>query len=183
MRIELASNNSIVIPWRFALLFALAFGVLMGAFEASRGTAFERFIVEDALLKPTNRLINVLWPADHVELVGRTFVSGTTRMHVTRGCEGVEMFLLLSAAIIVYPASAKRRLVGLLLGFVLAYLLSAARLAALVYTLRHAPNTWESLHGLVLPLAPVLAIAWYFLRWSSAVNDAQERAMPASNAA
>ena len=126
----------------------------MGAFEASRGSGFERFVVEDVILRPTAGLINLIFPTDHVELVGRTFVSGGARMRVTRGCEGVEMFLLLSAAIVAFPASLKHRLKGLSIGFVLAYILSLARLTALVYTLRHAPDAWEALHGLILPLAP-----------------------------
>ncbi len=154
----------------------IVFAILTGAFEASRGSAFERFVVEDVLLMPTNRLINFFSPEDHVELKGRSFVSGATKMNVIRGCEGVEMFLLLSAAIIVYPATMARKLAGLSIGFVLAYLLSVARLMALVYTLRHAPNAWESLHGLILPLAPVLAIAWYFMLWSSASGERRSAA-------
>ncbi len=154
-------------PFGFGLKFIIGFAILMGAFEASRGSGFERFVVEDVILRPTAGLINLIFPTDHVELVGRTFVSGGARMRVTRGCEGVEMFLLLSAAIVAFPASLKHRLKGLSIGFVLAYILSLARLTALVYTLRHAPDAWEALHGLILPLAPVLVIAWYFLRWSS----------------
>lgn len=154
-------------PLGFALQFVIIFAILMGSFEASRGSAFERFVVEDVILVPTVGVINLMLPADHVELVGRTFVSGATRMHVTRGCEGVEMFLLLGAAIVAFPASLTRRLQGLSIGFVLAYILSLARLTVLVYTLRHAPDAWEALHGLILPLAPVIGMAWYFLRWSS----------------
>jgi exosortase family protein XrtM len=159
--------NSKIIPSRFALTFVIAFAILMGSFEASRGTAFERFVVEDLILTPTVRLNNFLFPEDSVELVGRTFVSGNAKLNVTRGCEGIEMFLLLTAAIVAFPASRERRLIGLLIGFVLAYVLSIARLIALDYTLRHAPAAWESLHGLVLPLAPVIVIALYFLHWSS----------------
>jgi exosortase family protein XrtM len=154
-------------PLGFALKFIIGFAILMGLFEASRGTAFERFVVEDLILRPSTRVMNVLFPTDQVALAGRTFISGAAKMHVTRGCEGVEMFLLLSAAILAFPASLKRRLQGLSIGFVLAYVLSVARLTVLVYTLRHAPGAWESLHGLILPLAPVIGMAWYFLIWSS----------------
>jgi exosortase family protein XrtM len=169
-------------PLRFGLTFIVAFAILTGAFEASRGSAFERFVVEDMLLMPTNRVINFLSPQDHVELKGRSFVSGAYKMRVIRGCEGVEMFLLLSAAIIAFPATMARRLRGLAIGFVLAYALSVARLTALVYTLRHAPDAWESLHGLILPLAPVIAIACYFLLWSAS-SGGQNRAARTADAA
>ena len=166
------------LPLRFALVAGVAFAVLVGAFEACRGSSVERFLVEDMILAPTARLIDLLWPADHVTLIGRTFVSGPTRMNVTRGCEGVEMFLMLGAAILAWPGDLPRRLSGLVAGFVLAYCLSVARLMALVYTLRHAPRAWESLHGLVLPLAPVLVMAWYFFRWSAPPTGIDRPAQP-----
>ncbi len=164
-------------PLRFALGATLTFAILMGSFEASRGSRFEHFLVEDVILAPTERLMTLLWPADQVVLSGRTFISGASRMNVTRGCEGVEMFLLLAAAILCWPASLASRLRGLGLGFLLAYALSIARLATLVYILRHAPRAWDSLHGFVLPLAPVLLITWYFWRWSDA-SGANDEATP-----
>jgi exosortase/archaeosortase family protein len=78
------------------------------------------------------------------------------------------MFLLLIAAILAFPAGLKQRLRGLLVGSMLAYVLSVARLMLLHYILRYNPKMWETLHGLVLPLGPVVLMALYFLRWSAA---------------
>lgn len=152
---------------RFGIKFAVGFALLLGAFEASRGSAFERFVVEDLILVPTTHLINAVTPNEHVRLIGRTLSSRDSNLHVTRGCEGIEMFLLLIAAILAFPSSWRRRLQGLLLGAILAYVLSITRLMALHYILRYSPAAWESLHGLVLPLGPVILMALYFLRWSS----------------
>jgi exosortase family protein XrtM len=160
-------NTFIRSPLGFALKFMALFAVLMAGFEASRGSAFERFVVEQVILGPTVAIINVLSPSEHVDLVGRTIASPASRLHVTRGCEGVEMFLMLVAAIIAFPASLKRRLQGLAVGAVLAYALSVARLCALHFILRYSPTAWEALHGLVLPLAPVLLMALFFMRWSA----------------
>jgi len=139
----------------------------MGSFEASRGSAFEHFVVEDLILVPTANLINAVTPSEHVALTGRTIVSAGANLHVTRGCEGVEMFLMLAAGILAFPATLRQRVRGLLLGSVLAYLLSVARLIALYYVLLYNPSAWEALHGLVLPLGPVILMALYFLRWSA----------------
>jgi exosortase family protein XrtM len=152
---------------RFAVKFVVFFAVLAGAFEASRGTAFEIFIVEDLILLPTTALINTVTPDEHVELAGRTIASPGANLRVTRGCEGVEMFLLLAAGIAAFPASLRRRVQGLLFGATLAYLLSVARLMALHYILRYSPTAWEALHGLILPLGPIIVIALYFMRWSA----------------
>lgn len=161
-------------PLRFGLGFLIIFGLLTAGFEACRGTAFERAVVEDGILVPTVGLINVLTPAEHAVLAGRTILApGSTRLHVTRGCEGIELLLMLVAAIVAFPASLERRAQGLVLGAVLAYSLSVLRLLALHYTLRYGPGAWEALHGLILPLAPVVLMAFYFLRWTSASSTAQ----------
>jgi exosortase family protein XrtM len=157
-----------VSPLRFALGFLVLFALLTGAFEALRGTALERFLVEDLILQPTAGLIDALTPAEHVQRVGRTLLSPYgPALHVTRGCEGIEMFLLLIAAILAFPASWRRRAQGLLWGALLAYALSSARLLLLYYILRYRPALWEALHGLILPLAPVVLLALYFLHWSA----------------
>ena len=160
---------------RFALKFVIAFALLTGTFEASRGTAFERFVVEQGILVPTVDSINSLTPQERVKLIGRTIASPDgSSLRVTRGCEGIEMFLLLIAAILAFPASFQRRVQGLLMGAALAYILSLIRLMLLHYILRYSPSAWEALHGLVLPLAPVVLMVLYFLHWSAlpAARDA-----------
>ena len=158
-------------PFRFGLVFLVTFAVLVASFEATRGSAFERFVVETLILRPTTSLIDLVTPAEHVVLVGRTLESPYgSSLHVTRGCEGVEMFLLLTAALISFPTSAARKAQGLLWGSLLAYVLSIARLMSLHYTLHHTPELWEMLHGFILPLVPILLMALFFLYWSSSVQ-------------
>jgi exosortase family protein XrtM len=162
-------------PLRFGLTFVIAFAILMGAFEASRGTAFERFVVEDLILVPTTAIINVVNPSERAALVGRTIAYPGANLHVTRGCEGIEMFLMLVAGILAFPATWKHRFRGLLFGSILAYALSVARLMALHYVLRYSPSAWEALHGLVLPLGPLVLMAFYFMLWSARGSSAIAR--------
>jgi exosortase/archaeosortase family protein len=154
----------------FALKFILCFAALYGAFEASRGSAFERFIVEDTILEPTVTLINVLTPGEHARLSGRIIESPGANLRVVRGCEGIEIFLLLGAGIAAFPAGASQRMRGLAVGALIAYVLSVTRLMALHYILRYDPTAWEALHGVVLPLAPIIVISLYFMRWSAAAR-------------
>jgi len=174
--------RSAATPLGFAVKFVLCFAVLFGAFEASRGSAFERFVVEDMILVPTTDLINVVTPREQAQLAAdRVISSPGSNLHVTRGCEGIEMFLLLVAGIIAFPASGRQRLRGLLIGSILAYVLSITRLMALHYILRYSPEAWQALHGLVLPLAPIIVIALYFMRWSG--GGTQNPLPPAARAA
>ncbi len=150
----------------FAAKFLLIFALLMGAFEASRGTAIERLLVDDGVLVPTTALIAEIAPGEHIDLVGHTIRSPTSRLNVTRGCEGIEVVLLLFAAVLAFPASWRARTEGLGIGLAVAYGLAVARLVALHFTLRYAPGAWEALHGLVLPLAPIVIVTLYFMHWS-----------------
>ena len=75
------------------------------------------------------------------------------------------------SAIVAFPANLPRRLWGLLVGSLLAYGLTIARLMTLHYVLRYAPQTWEALHGFILPLAPIALLSLYFLHWSATPNQ------------
>jgi exosortase family protein XrtM len=174
--------NSGPTPLGFALKFIICFALLYGSFEASRSSAFERFVVVDLILVPTTALINVATPNEHAQLApGRVISSPGSNLHVTRGCEGIEMFLLLVAAIVAFPSNWKHRFQGLLFGSILAYVLSIARLLALHYILRYSPGAWEALHGMVLPLGPIILMALYFMGWSA--GGVQRRLTPAPRAA
>ncbi len=166
----------------FALKFIVCFAVLMVAFEASRGTAIERFLVEDCILKPTVALVHVVAPHEPIRLAGRVISSPSSHLRVTRGCEGVEIFLLLVAGIVAYPASLRAKTQGIVIGFVVSYVLSVLRLIALHFTLRYSPGSWEALHGLILPLGPLVIITLYFIHWSgkTPLRDAVVRASDAS---
>lgn len=69
------------------------------------------------------------------------------------------MFLILAAGVLAFPTGWIARLQGLAIGFTLAYVLSIVRLFALHLILRHHPGAWEALHGLVLPLGPIIVIS------------------------
>jgi exosortase family protein XrtM len=141
--------------------------LLLTAFEASRGSAFERFMIETCTLAPTVQLIDVIRPDERVRLVGRTLSSPGSNLRVTRGCEGVELLLMLVAGVLAYPASTAWRAKGLILGGALCYGLSVARLLTLHFILRYSPSAWQTLHGLILPLAPIVLIGLYFMGWSA----------------
>lgn len=151
----------------FALKFVAYFAVLMTAFEACRGSPVERFLVEDCILKPTVGLVHIVAPREPIQLDGRTIASPSSHLRVTRGCEGVEIFLILVSAIIAFPATWRAKAVGLTIGCALSYALSVSRLLALHFTLAYRPAAWESLHGLVLPLGPIVLVMLYFIHWTA----------------
>lgn len=154
----------------FAIRFALYFAGLMAVFEACRGTVIERVLVEDCILQPATALVRWLSPDAHIELIGRTITSTAAHLRIIRGCEGIEIFLLLVAGVLAFPAGWRARIHGLVIGFALAYLLTLSRLVALYFTLSYRPGAWEAVHGLVLPLGPIIVITLYFMYWSGRIQ-------------
>jgi exosortase family protein XrtM len=161
---------------RFAFIFAGVFALQFAAFEASRGSHFEKIVIEDLVLTPAAALINWLAPAEAVHVDGRSLTTSNSVLRITRGCEGVEMLLLLTAGILAFPASMRHRMRGFCIGLFIVYALTIARLILLHFSLRYSPHVWDLLHGLVLPLGPVLLIALYFLHWSAADSKMAQRA-------
>jgi exosortase family protein XrtM len=153
-------------PGAFALRFALAFGLLMAGFEATRGTDFERFVVDGLFVAPAAATVNVLAPGTRAAAEGRAIASPEARLRVLRGCEGIETILLVVAAVLAFPATWRQRAGGLIVGVVLGYALSIGRLAFLFLSLRYFAATYEWTHGLIAPLVPVGALALFFLAWS-----------------
>jgi exosortase family protein XrtM len=165
----------------FGLKFVVIFALLFAGYEAARGSRVEEFLMRTIVLAPTAVIINRTGPTPDVRVEGRNLISPGSNLHVTRGCEGVEMLMLLAAGILAFPASAGHRARGFLIGIALVYLLTLTRLALLHFTLRYSPGAWDALHGLVLPLGPVAIVALYFLKWSAPMTPVAvpDRGVPA----
>jgi exosortase family protein XrtM len=155
----------------FGLKFAVIFGLLFAGYEAARSLPVEELLMHTIVLAPTAAIINRLSATPDVRADGRNIISPGSNLHVTRGCEGVEMFMLLSAGILAFPAGVRRRIRGFLIGVALVYALTLARLVALHFALRYSPGAWDELHGFILPLGPVVLIALYFLHWSAPADS------------
>ena len=160
---------------RFALRFLVGFVLLVGSFEAVRGTGLERFLVEDLVIRPAAAVIHTLTPGEGVSVQGRTLASPRASLLVTRGCEGVEIVALLIAAIVAYPVSTKQKLLGALAGLMLAYVLSVGRLVALYYAFEYHPESWETVHGAIAPLVPVILVGLFYSRWTNWASATRSR--------
>jgi exosortase family protein XrtM len=159
-------------PLGFGLRFIVLFALLMGGFEALRGTGVERALIDQGVLQPARAAIVVLAPSEPVTLDGRTLVSPTSRLRILRGCEGVETLFLLAAAVLAFPAPVRAKVRGLLAGGILAWGFSVLRVVGLYFALRYRPDLWEPAHGLIAPLLPMAGIAGYFVWWSRSPTHA-----------
>lgn len=146
-------------------VFILLFLVQVALWNAARGTAIERVVIDVATVRPGAALINALWSGEQVRAVGHRLVSPHARLSVLNGCEGTECVFLLFAAVLAARARARATLPGLLGGLTLVWGLNQARIAALYYSFRFERSWFELVHGYVAPLAVVVVSGLFFLWW------------------
>lgn len=92
-------------------------------------------------------------------------------VRVANGCSGVEAVILLTAAMLAFPATARARLVGVLLGGALLLGVNVLRVLSLLYVGVHRPDWFDFIHLhlwdlLILLDSVLLFVLW--VRWSGA---------------
>jgi exosortase/archaeosortase family protein len=105
------------------------------------------------LADPTVRVLGA-------ELVGRTSLT------IAKNCDAMDVNLLLTAAMIAFPAPWKRRLLGIVAGVGLLSVVNVLRIVTLYQINIHAPRAFEFVHAEVFPLAMVALAVGAFGLWS-----------------
>jgi len=151
--------------WVSAMLFLGLFTLLQSGWHAARGTAIERFVIDQATVRTAAWLIESLAPGIGVQATGSRLRAPGGGINILNGCEGTEVFFLLASALLVSPIRWRARLTGLLAGGVLVFVLNQGRVLALFHAYRLDRELFDTLHGLVSPLLLIVATAAFFLIW------------------
>jgi len=133
-------------------------------YQAGRGTALERTVIDVATVKPSVWLINQISGQEQVKAQGSSLVSPKARLSVLSGCEGTESMFLLIAAVLAFRSPWSRRLAGLTLGIMVVYLANQVRIVALYFALRHDHALFAALHGYIAPTL-IIAVGCIFYLW------------------
>lgn len=156
-----------------AALFLALFFLLQYLYQGSRGTWVESLLIDRMTVAPSAALIGWFAPREGVSARGHQLVSPHVTLSVLNGCEGTEVMLLLAAAMLAFGTGWRHKLLGIVLGGGLVYLLNQARIAGIYYCLRIEPALFEAVHGYVAPTFIVAAAAMFFLYWVSRVAQRQ----------
>lgn len=127
--------------------------------------------VNDAVVVPfTGLLVKV--SAAILRAVGEPVVtSGTVirsalfAVDVKNGCNGIEAALLLVAAMLAFPASAKARAAGIASGLLAIQLVNLFRIVSLFWLGAHRRDVFELFHAAVWQTLLILLAVGIFLAW------------------
>jgi exosortase H (IPTLxxWG-CTERM-specific) len=171
--------------WRRAknpvLGFVLVFGVLLLVLygltltRAFRKELFPAYLTLNA--RVSSAVLNVLGQS--------TAVSGTSiqkpgfAIDIRRGCDAIDPIILFCSAVVAFPMSWKKKILGLVLGAIVLALLNLVRIISLFFIGAYYPSAFDMMHGevwqaLFILLALVFWAVW--IQWAMAKETALRHA-------
>jgi exosortase/archaeosortase family protein len=118
---------------------------------------------------------------DDAVVVKGAIILGRFPMHIVMECTALDAQALFAAFVISFQATGVQKLLGLVSGISLLWLLNALRIVVLYFIGLHWPATFRAMHEEVLALAFVAAALLAFALWTRWVALAQGRSSGATN--
>jgi len=123
------------------------------------------FVVHHLTTGGSSRLINLITPQENTRTQNEYLISGSFKLKIARGCEGIEGVIILLAAILAFPAGIKFKSMGVIVGVFVIYSLNLFRVAGLYYTLKYKPGLFDMMHIYVGQTLIILVAFLYFIIW------------------
>ncbi len=146
-----------------AIGMLVVFIALNGVWMLVREHPLAFWLVQQLTVSPTTWLINLLTPEVGAQMVGHSIKAAGGGINVLYGCEGADLLMLTSSALLATHLSWRHKLQAWLILAPVVWLINVARLTALFYANRFDKDWFAALHGTVGPLVIVLLIGSLFL--------------------
>jgi exosortase family protein XrtM len=148
--------------YRFIAIFAAIFALGQLAVVTSR-----TYVTDWLVAAPAGHTLAALFPSDGVSVAGNQISSQRVRLNILPGCEGTELFLLLCAGVLAFPARWPAKLWGLVAGLPLAFVLNQLRVVLLYSVVRDHSSQFELVHAYVAPTAFVVCLGMFYWWWTA----------------
>ncbi|HEV8335444.1 MAG TPA: exosortase H [Candidatus Polarisedimenticolia bacterium] len=165
---------------RFVLLFASY--LLVGNLLLLLPPVKNRFVGPWTMLNARWAVAMAGWGGEEFQAVGSFVDVGTGGLSVKPGCNGVHALILCIVAILAFPASWGRRLMGVGLSTAGVFGLNLIRLVNLFYVARYFPERLEFFHVYVWQTLIALLAFGIFLGWGRFLATSPSNAPAAQGA-
>jgi exosortase/archaeosortase family protein len=161
---------------RFLARFALIAGALLTAYyypydERGLVAALRRLYLA-AYAHLAGGAISLFDPSIRVE---GTRIQGRVGFEFAMSCDAMDVLCLFAAATIAFPASWRRRVLGLGAACVVVVLANIVRIVGLYFLGVYAPSRFALFHMQLFPLAIVILAAGGFIVWTRSAGPANGR--------
>ena len=110
--------------------------------------------------------INSISPNAHARAELNSVKSPRAQLDIVRGCDGSGVLFIVAAATLAFATSFKRKLVGVLLGTILVYVINQIRIVGLYFVVANKIEWFPFLHTYVAPTLIILLVCIYFSWWT-----------------
>ena len=153
-------------PWLGLALWLLVYAASLTIYN------YQYHRTQDVLIRrlqvnPSLAMLKWMLPGERLDATATSIRSATLEVQILRGCDGVEAWLLVVTALLVFPLPWSRRLQGILLGTALVWTLNIARIVSLFQIALRHPDWLDLAHGLIWQTIVVLAAAAFVLVWTA----------------
>jgi exosortase/archaeosortase family protein len=150
-----------------AAIFLAVFGSLQLSWNAFSDSSFHDVVIEGGVVAPAAFVAQQLTPGLGIQAHGISLRDDSQgSLNIVNGCDGTEMLFLLLAGFAAAPLRARARLLGMLLGIPVVYVLNLIRILTLLYAHESSMALFDLLHGVVTPALVVIALTLYFYAWT-----------------
>jgi exosortase family protein XrtM len=157
------------------LVCFVAFYVIIQAAHYAMRPYTEPFFVVMLHVQAVARIINFITPAEASYVQGKIIWCGNTGLEMVEGCDGIEGFILIAAAICAFPASLKRKVVGIVVGLGVVYLFNLTRIVSLCYLIKYHPDIFDIMHSYVGQTFMVIIGLMVFIIWAVKFADNEKK--------
>ena len=133
---------------------------------------FREVIYNQGLVAPCTNLIHWIFPDERVSAVENHLVSSRADLEIVRGCDGAGALFLVIAAILTFPATFRRKLIGLGLGILLMYGLNLVRITGLYFLIAYQRDWFPLVHTYLAPTLIILLACLFFAWWAFGTSRA-----------
>ena len=164
-RIFIKANKKAI---QFIFLFILFFFIGQVAYHVAEPYT-KQYIIPKGIAEAGSTLINLLTPQEKTVVKGELIQSGSFTLRIAVGCDGFEALLIVVAGIVAFSSMGWRtKLLGVLAGSFIIYLVNLLRIIVLYYTSKYKPAIFEMMHVYVGQTFIILIGCLFFLYWINA---------------
>lgn len=154
-------------PVRFVAGFVAVYAALHALYFAVPDHVLREGVHYYAIVAPVAGLIRLTVPQEPVTAVEGTLSSPLAKLSIVRGCDGAGVAFLLIAAVLAFPASLKRKLLGVIAALALTYLLNQLRVGGLYFVAAYRHQWFDLLHNFLIPTFIVVVCCVFFAWWAA----------------
>jgi exosortase H (IPTLxxWG-CTERM-specific) len=175
------SENPEVTPEKSSgiLRFVTTYLILMGAFFLVTTLQPVKNIIDlnglytKSIVVISSKIMNIL--GIHAKYSGTVIMLPSVSLDVQFGCNGLEAVMIYAVAVLAYPAEWKKKIMGILAGFVILQIVNLLRIVFLVYSSEHFRRLFEFIHiyiaqGIMIALS--LGIFFLYLNYTKNAKKA-----------